>query len=405
MKGFISPQKSTRDAVTQREREWARLEGKTVFSLFVDEYDKESLLFAPGYRGSIGMDVLYEIFRHSLSMKDFALKGSMALVVDQLSVGAGDTENYWTTSARLIARSLLPVSVEVWKEMHPTSRTRKEADPEEGSTIPSLSAVFMTLVEELMAAKGRRNWSSPSWWGKLEDHDRRLLIGLVVNNAQQTSGCIFAELHASLSALQEIASPHKTALLGTDPVSVYVPALTPRGFNLLLNVLSSRDCLVIAEGIGGWDSQHQLVLRKYAPSLNLFWTSSLAPDRAFCTGSLGFGQLNDAMSMTVFAEKVKDTTGNSSGRVLTLPVETPMDLQDHQALWFFDSWLLMNVPGEVERKEMTVPFKAESELDCFIRFFEKGEPLPEEHSASVFDPDEEDDEEDEFDRSDFPDFL
>lgn len=403
MKGFISPQKTIRDAVTQREREWAKLEGKAVFSLFIDEYDKETLLFAPGYQESAKMDVLYDVFRHSLSMKDFALKGSMALVVDQLSVGTGDTENYWTTSARLIARSLLPVSVAVWKEMHPASpEAWAKAHSTEGSTIPSLSAVFMTLVEELMVAKGRKHWSSPSWWGKLDDHDRRLLIGLVVNNAPQTAGCIFAELHASLSALQEIAAPHKTALLGTESVSVYVPALTPRGFNLLLNVLSLRDCLVIAEGIGSWDSQSRLVLQKYVPSLNLVWTSSLAPDRVFCTGSLGFGRLNDAMSMTVFAEKVKDTTGNSSGRVLTLPVETPMDLQDHQALWFFDSWMLMNVPeGESGQKEMTVPFKAESELDRFIRFFERGEPLPERYSLSE---EEDDEDEDEFDRDDFPDF-
>lgn len=366
--GFISSDHSARKAYIQDELEWARLDNRPSFIFFSDSYDRETALFAPGKKNSVKIDVLYELFASTSSIRDFATQASSALIVESLTP-QGDTENYWGTSARLVAKGLLPVAVRSWALL----RGHQKRD----RNLPSLSGLFLSLVDELMAAKGKRNWADPQWWDLLDDRDERSLRGLIVNNAPTTAGCIFAELNASLGALRETTCETKTPLLPPRfALSVEHSALTTRALHLICSLAAKKGALVIADDLMEWDVQKRKILGSCAPSgLDLAWTAHVAPPEEFCSGGLGFGASSNAATLDAFTRKVAATTGLTSGRLIHLPRERPSELNPDEVIWYHDDWIVTDLPQAAPR-EYVRPEPAASEIDDYLALFEKGTPLP-----------------------------
>lgn len=361
MKGIISSDPAILEAFLQRERFYAQLGCQQTFIFSAGGHDIATALFAPRRKGSVAIDVLYEMLAASLTEEDFVLRASTALVESDLSPrkGTGDLRR---AGARLALQALLSAALPLWEEGH-----RQGGN---GQPRLSLSGLVLAMVDDLVTARNRAVWIAPTWWNHLSKDGSERLTKLLVENGIDEAGSLLAHIEASLKALGETASIGPVPLLERGLVlSVPVASLSAGSLHLFCSLATMKQALAVADNLTDWDSSRREALRHSPAMENLFWTASTAPERDFLRGELGFGRTRDWATLKAFSRKVTETTEVPDGQINLAEFKDPSELPSGKTIWHFDRWCYMEAPDEPAPERIwTEP--AESGLTDRINRFE-----------------------------------
>ena len=289
-----------------------------------DLWREGSMIYAPGYSGSLKIDLCLEFAMGGEfpAVEDMARAISHALVPEHRIREVRD--RFWPDSARSVLEALFAGAVYNWG-----SRIEKMKQP---CSVDSLTSTFLSMLDDLAAARPEgvslsKESGVPAWFSLLGRRHRNLLNSLILKNSPATAGSIMAEVSTFSEPLRAFSRGKGIQpILGSmrGPLLVYLPAMDAQALFILLKAfaVSSRTFSIFAPEVGEWEGECLLSLRKAAggsPFSDLVWTDGSLIPEGLSGGSMFWGHTSDRRVLGEFNELVMNTAGRVSGLLTREP--------------------------------------------------------------------------------------